>query len=170
MPNQNFILENAIKTAKERLGEGNKLRKERSDAGVSKIDPEIGAFLESKLSLYDRPSIGKLIAELSDFCRTNGLKAPSRITVYRFIETMGPPSYEIAELPGHVREALYNLGDSGHIPGDQLAFYCFNYGGPAAVSFASGLPWICLHAAKRMNGYRPGGRGLLEAVVNTRGI
>lgn len=49
--------------------------------------------------------------------------------------------YRVAGLPPAARHALYNLGDDSHVPAHQLAFYCFNYGDSAAMSFAAGLPW-----------------------------
>jgi hypothetical protein len=65
---------------------------------------------------------------------------------------------------------LYNLGPTGTVPGHQLAFYCFNYGSLAAVSYAAGLPWLDLHQARRLQGWRPRSRGLLDAVMRVRGI
>jgi hypothetical protein len=76
----------------------------------------------------------------------------------------------VSDLPEPVREALYNLDATSLVPGPQLAFYCFNYGDLAAVSFAAGLPWLDLYRALRMPGYRPKSRGLLEAVARVRGI
>lgn len=86
------------------------------------------------------------------------------------------PRYALKSLPLEAREALYNIDvatsvDTVHeVPGDQLAFYCFNYGRPRAVSFAAGLPASCLKAAKLRPGWRPKSRALLVAVMNYRGI
>ncbi|HEV8240093.1 MAG TPA: hypothetical protein VGS57_12050 [Thermoanaerobaculia bacterium] len=79
-------------------------------------------------------------------------------------------SYSIAGLPAAVRATLYNLSDTGEVPGHQLAFYCFNYGGLEAMSFAAGLPWLALYQAARMRGWRPRSRGLLAAVLDAREI
>ena len=98
------------------------------------------------------------------------MRAPSRATLYQLMATTPPASQSIAELPPAVRAALYNLSDSGEVPGHQLAFYCFNYGGIEAMSFAAGLPWLALYQAARMRGWRARSRGLLAAVLSARGI
>ncbi|HET9765653.1 MAG TPA: hypothetical protein VFS60_02325 [Thermoanaerobaculia bacterium] len=79
-------------------------------------------------------------------------------------------SYSIVELPAAARVTLYNLSQTGEVPGHQLAFHCFNYGGLEAMSFAAGLPWLALYQAGRMRGWRPRSRGLLTAVLAARGI
>lgn len=84
--------------------------------------------------------------------------------------TLPAGSYPIAPLPAGVRETLYNLDETGEVPGHQLAFHCFNYGGVAALSFAAGLPWLALYQAARMRGWRARSRGLLDAVIAVRGI
>jgi hypothetical protein len=56
------------------------------------------------------------------------------------------------------------------VPGHQLAFYCFDYGSLAAISFAAGLPWLDLYQARRMRGWRPRSFGLLAAVMRRRGL
>jgi hypothetical protein len=48
-------------------------------------------------------------------------------------------------------------------------FYCLNYGSLAAMSFAAGLPWLDLHQARHLRGWRPRSRGLLDAVLRARG-
>ncbi len=98
------------------------------------------------------------------------LVPPSRATVYKLLDVVPTPTYALCELPPAVRHALYNLGPDGDIPGHQVAFYCFNYGDVAAMSFAAGLPWVALHQARRLPGFRARSRGLLEAVVRARGI
>jgi hypothetical protein len=90
--------------------------------------------------------------------------------VYKLLDKLSTPTYRLADLPSAVVAALYNLVPTSNVPGHQLAFYCFNYGDLSAVSFAAGLPWLALHQARRMPGYRPRSRGLLEAVVRARGI
>jgi hypothetical protein len=69
-----------------------------------------------------------------------------------------------------VVDALYNLSPADRIPGHQLAFYCFNYGSLAAISYAAGLPWLDLYQARFLRGWRPRSAGLLEAVMRARGI
>lgn len=76
----------------------------------------------------------------------------------------------MADLPPAVRDALYNLTADSEVPGHQVAFYCFNYGDSAAVSFAAGLPWLALYQAGRLPGFRPRSRGLFEAVMRARGL
>ena len=74
------------------------------------------------------------------------------------------------------REAMYNLSsdDGGDAPrtvgGDHIAFYAFNYGSPRALSFAAGLPWLCLVRAAGRRGWRPKSRALLRAVMKYRGL
>jgi hypothetical protein len=56
------------------------------------------------------------------------------------------------------------------MPGDQVVFYCFNYRDVRAISYAAGMPWLCLvHAAAR-RGFRPKSLSLLRAVMTKRGI
>jgi len=78
----------------------------------------------------------------------------------------------VKDLPNEVREALYNLEVEANlrlkVPGDQLAFYCFNYGRPRAISFAAGLPKLCLERAAARPGWRPRSRALIVAVMKYR--
>ena len=99
-----------------------------------------------------------------------GLRTPARATVYQAIEQIPARGHEISSLPEPVRRALYNLSPGGMVPGRQLAFYCLNYGGLEAISFAAGLPWLALHQAARMPGWRTRSRGLLDAIRRVRGI
>lgn len=82
------------------------------------------------------------------------------------------PNFSAGQLPLEVRDALYNLGlrdnPNRAVPGDQIAFYCFNYGSPRAMSFAAGLPTSCLRGALGRPGFRPKSRALLEAVLKFR--
>lgn len=105
---------------------------------------------------------------LAEIARSRGWRSPSRATLYATIERLDGSRHEFARLPAAVRDALYNLTSLTPIPGHQLAFYCFNYGSPAAVSFASGLPWLDLHQASRLRGWRPRSRGLLAAALAVR--
>jgi hypothetical protein len=82
------------------------------------------------------------------------------------------PHFAVKDLPREVRESLYNLEAESNlklkVPGDQLAFYCFNYDAPRALSFAAGLPRLCLESAAKRPGFRPKGRALLAAVLSYR--
>ena len=80
------------------------------------------------------------------------------------------PSFAITDLPLAARETLYNLPQTGEVPGHQLAFYCLNYGGLDAISFAAGLPWLALYQADLLSGWRPRSRGLLKAIRRARSI
>lgn len=103
-------------------------------------------------------------------CRSIGLAPPSRATFYKLLAVLPTRTYRVAELPGAVRRALYNLSPESGVPAHQLAFYCFNYGDVAAMSFAAGLPWLALYQALRLPGHRARSRGLLEAAAHARGI
>ncbi len=114
--------------------------------------------------------MSEALAEIGRRCRRAEVRTPSRATVYKLLGTLPTPSYRVRDLPRPVREALYNLAPEGFVPGHQLAFYCFNYGDLAAVSFASGLPWLALRQALRLPGWRARSRGLAEAAASARGI
>ena len=111
-----------------------------------------------------------VLSEVTKQCHRNGLKPPSRATAYKLLATLPTTTYRHAALPPAVRNALYNLDDASEVPAHQVAFYCFNYGDLAAISFAAGLPWLALYQAGRLPGYRPRSRGLLEAVMRARGV
>ena len=167
-----FDIEKSLKNAERRLATARRPggRRPRSDRGVSRLDPRVQAWVQAELSGYDRPPIAEVIVRMTRRCREAGLRPPSRATVYKLLATTETGSYRVAELPPAVQDALYNLGTTGEVPGHQLAFYCFNYGSLTAVSFASGLPWLALHRALRLPGYRTKSRGLIEAVARVRGI
>jgi hypothetical protein len=103
-------------------------------------------------------------------CAASGVKAPSRASLYNAFSTLEGHTYPIASLPPGAAAALYNLDRAGVIPGRQLAFYCFNYGGLSALGFAAAMPWLDLYQASRLRGWRPRSRGLLQAVLRVRGI
>jgi hypothetical protein len=103
-------------------------------------------------------------------CVGSGLRMPSRASLYNAFSTIDGHSYPIASLPADVAATLYNLDGTGTVPGRQLAFYCFNYGGLAVMSYAAALPWLDLHQAGRLRGWRPRSRGLLRAVLRVRGV
>lgn len=114
--------------------------------------------------------MSELLSNVAATCRGKGLAPPSRASVYKLLATLPTPRYKVAELPIPVREALYNLTGDSEVPAHQVAFYCFNYGDLAAISFAAGLPWLALYQAARLPGYRSRSRGLVDAVMRTRGI
>jgi hypothetical protein len=118
----------------------------------------------------NRPAMAALQRRVSALCAARGVRAPSRATLYNTMARLDGHSYDIGSLPAPVIDTLYNLAPGGTIPGRQLAFYCFNYGPVAAVSFAAGLPWLDLYQAGRLRGWRPRSRGLLAAVARVRGI
>lgn len=145
-------------------------RRPRSDRGRPRIDPRVVEIVREATGHLDRPASCVLLAGITGRCRQAGLDPPSRATLYKLLATLSTPVYRVADLPPAVRQALYNLGGDCDVPGHQVAFYCFNYGDVAAMSFASGLPWLALYQATRMRGYRDRSRGLLEAVAHARGI
>jgi hypothetical protein len=145
-------------------------RKSRSDRGTPRISAEVLAVLVEACAGYDRPGMSELLSRVRAICRAEGLAPPSRASVYKLLATLALPRYKIANLPPSVRNALYNLTEETEVPAHQLAFYCFNYGDGAAISFAAGLPWLALYQAARMPGYRSRSRGLIEAVLRARGI
>ncbi len=106
---------------------------------------------------------------LTAFCRTRGLRAPSRSTLYNAIDRIEPPSFDVDALPEAVLRTLHNVA-RGRVPGHQVAFAAFNYGDTRALSFAAGLPWLCLRRAARLRGWRPKSRALLVAIASCRGI
>lgn len=165
-----FDLKGSLNRAAERLGKTKSTRRGRSDRGRSRLHRDVAARLRAALLGQERPSVAAVLEELRAFCAARGLRPPARATLYQWMEDVPVPGYVIEELSKPVREALYNLPSTGEIPGTQLAFYCFNFGGVAAMSFAAGLPWLTLHQAARRRGWRPGSRGLIEAVLAARGI
>lgn len=108
--------------------------------------------------------------DIANLCRSLGVKAPARATLYNALPRIEGHAYAISTLPPHVVATLYNLVPTGDVPGHQLAFYCFNYGGVPAISYAAGLPWLDLYQARRLRGWRPRSAGLLGAVMRARGI
>lgn len=120
--------------------------------------------------MQERPSIASVREKLAARCQSEGIRPPSRATVYKLLDTLPTQSYRPGDLPAAVRNALYNLDADSVVPAHQVAFYCFNYGDLEAMSFAAGLPWLAIHQALRVPGYRKAGRGLIEAVARARGI
>ena len=145
-------------------------RRPRSDRGTSRVDPRILQWLGESLQGYDRPMMATVRRDLARRCRHHGLEPPSRATVYKLLATLPTTTCRVAHLPPAVQQALYNLAPESDVPAHQVAFYCFNYGDLAAISFAAGLPWLALYQARRMPGHRPKSRGLLDAVAHVRGL
>lgn len=128
------------------------------------------AKLGKLLQGQERPPVRTLRKSLGEYCAVRGLDAPARATIYQAMAQLPARSFAISELPERVRETLHNLSNDGEVPGHQLAFYCLNYGGLAAVSFAAGLPWLALYQAARLPGWRPRSKGLLASICRVRGI
>ncbi len=128
------------------------------------------AELKRHLHGVERPDLEEVQRSLRTYAIRHRLKPPSRATIYNFVARCPPHEYAMTELPVYVRDALYNLGTSGIIPGHQLAFYAFQYGDVRAASFAAALPWLDLHQADRLRGWRPRSHGLLRAVLRRRGM
>jgi hypothetical protein len=169
-----FSIESSIARAEQRLRASG--RKARSDKGHTRLPPAVEAKLRELLLDQDKPSIVSLARELGDFCLSRGTRPIARASLYNAIERVPVPALPRSSLPEAVLQSLYNLAEptgsseGADIPCDQIAFYAFNYGSTAAVSFASGLPWLCLHRAARRPGWRPKSRALLSAVMKYRGI
>jgi hypothetical protein len=164
-----FDIERSLREAEGRFGRAAR-RRRRSDAGSSRLPAVVATRLRRLLHGRERPAMTEVQARLRRFCERRRLKPPSRATVYGFLSRCPPHRYVIAELPGYVRDALYNLGPDGPVPGHQLAFYAFQYGDMRAACFAAGLPWLDLWQANRMRGWRSRSHGLLRAVRRKRGI
>jgi hypothetical protein len=109
------------------------------------LDPFVARLLQELLQGRDRPAVSAIMERLGSECAAQGLRPPARAPIYRAIEHTPAHSVAIPDLPAAVREVLYNLAPDGKVPGHQLAFYCLNYGGLEAISFAAGLPWLALH-------------------------
>jgi hypothetical protein len=143
-------------------------RRRRSDAGRSRLAPAVVEELRSLVLGLERPSMAAIRRHLTDWCVSRGLRPPSRASLYNTLPRIPGHVYGVALLSPHVKEALYNLGPDGEVPGHQLAFYCFNYGSLAAVSYAAGLPWLDLYQALYLRGWRPRSLGLLHAAMRVR--
>ena len=163
----------SLKNAEKRLGsKTNSLlnRHPRSDRGGMRLSPQVADKLTSLVASHERLSVKRMCMELEGLRKINGPQIPTRATIYQFMAKASTPSYPVNNLPESVQTALYNLNSESSVPGHQVAFYCFNYGDLAAISFAAGLPWLALYQASRLRGFRPKSRGLLEAVLRARGI
>jgi len=158
-----------IRLGRARVGSA-RSRQPRSDRGHLRIAPAAVAFLRERLLDQERPDLRSLVRELGDFCSRKSLSSPCRATVYRLLDQIEGHSYRVRQLPAAVQRALYNLGQEALVPGPQVGFYCFNYGDLAALSYASGMPWLDLRRAGQLRGWRPRSRGLWEAVCRIRRI
>ena len=177
-PVSGLSLSDSIAKAERRLGPGGRAR--RSDRGRSRIAPEAERHLQRLLQTRDKPSITAVAKELDEYCRRQRIPSPSRASVYNAVARAPAPSVRVAELPAEVQRSLYNLrieasrapdaADDRNLPGDQVVFYAFNYGSPRAISYAAGLPWLCLVRATRRPGWRPKSHALLRAVMAYRGV
>ena len=165
-----FDLQESIRVAERRLGLANRSRRPRADRGQPRLAPEVLARLDELLQGQERPPVRALTSALREFCGARGFRTPARATIYHFMASLPSTPREVATLPASVRETLYNLSGDAVVPGHQLAFYCLNYGGIDAVTFAAGLPWLALYQAARLPGWRSRSKGLLAAVLRIRGI
>lgn len=162
-----FNLDSSLERAARRLGG---TRRRRSDAGVGRLPARLERVLEQQLQVAERPRIRDVERTLVTTCARLGLRVPARATIYNAIERCPAPTYHGRALPAAVQRALYNVDLDAEIDAAQIAFYAFNYGELEAVCWASALPWLALHHALRMRGWRPKSRGLLLAVAHRRRI
>ena len=164
-------LQTSIARAERRLGKSH--RQTRSDKGQSRMPPGVEVKLHELLLQPDKLSMADVERELRAFCVKHGVRPLARASLYNALDRVHLPVRARSSLPQAVLQSLYNLGEpngGADIPCDQIVFYAFNYGSTAAISFASGLPWLCLHRAARRPGWRPKSRALLTAIMKYRGI
>ncbi len=164
-----FDIQQSQRDAKARLGRASR-RRRRADAGRSRLPAPVLAVVRQSTLGPRRPNMAALRQRVAELCATTGLNPPARATLYNAFDRIEPRHYRVSTLPPHAAAALYNLAPDTVVPGPQLAFYCFNYGSLAAVSFASSLPWLDLYQARRLPGWRPRSRGLFDAVMRARGL
>jgi hypothetical protein len=126
--------------------------------------------LQRLLGQRDRPAMRDVRAALGRYCARRRQPCPSRATLYNAIARARPPRYPMQHLPDHVRATLFNLADDAVVPGERVVLCAFNHGGTRALSFAANLPWLCLHRAATLSGWRPKSLALLRAVMRERGI
>lgn len=145
-------------------------RRRRADAGHSRLPAPVLAAVRRAALGSDRPNMATLQRRVAALCAASGSKPPARATLYNAFRRIEPHHYPVSTLPPHVVGVLYNLESTAVVPGPQLAFSCFNHGSLAAVSFAASLPWLDLHQAGSLRGWRPRSRGLFDAVRRARGL
>lgn len=163
-----FDLADSLARASVRFGAERTPR--RSDAGKSRLPGPVDRYLRSLLLGQERPSVRALQRDLERQCSRLAVRPPSRATIYNAIARCPSTRYLGRKLPEVVRLALYNVDLEASIPGEQVAFYAFNYGDLSAASWAAGMPWLALYHAARMRGWRPKSQGLLLAAMHRRGI
>ena len=144
-------------------------RARRSDAGRSRLPAPVLAEIRAAATGFGRPSMAGLQGRLATLCAEKGLRPPSRASLYAAFDSIEGDVYQISTLPPAAGDCLYNLPSDGMVPGRQLVFSCLNYGSLAAMSFAAGLPWLDLHQARLVRGWRPRSHGLLLALLRVRG-
>jgi hypothetical protein len=144
-------------------------RAPRADRGQSRLAPSVEAELQRLLDTLERPPILAVMQSLRQACERLQQPPPSRTSIYNAIARARPPQYQVCELPPAVQSCLLNV-DGVEIGGAQLVFHAFNYGTLEALSFAAGLPWLCLLRAAEWRGFRPKSYALLRAVMAYRGI
>lgn len=164
--NDAFDLQASLERAEQRLAP--RKRRPRSDAGGSRFARPVLEAVRQALAGQAYPNIQALLSDLRNHCSERGLEAPSRASLYQLMKRDPGVPLNIADLPTHVRDALYNLDDAGEISGAHVVFYCFNHGSLQAIQYAAGMPWLFLYQARRLRGWRPRSRGLLDAVLLTR--
>lgn len=150
-----------------RLGPAPVKRKPRSDRGRSRFPAEVVDEV-ARLATVEGLPPGAVWDRVRDFCTRRGHAAPSRASVYQLLRMSPLGSFDRERLPSHVVAALYNLDGVSRIPAEQVAFYCFNYGDHAAMSYASALPTSVLVRALALRGWRPMSRAVAEAVLRVR--
>ena len=166
-----FDLDVAAEKARRRLGRGP--RRARADRHTTRFLPAVEQRIAELLAGQERPSFAAVHGTLASFCESHGLPVPARSSLYNAVDRVPVPTLPWAGLPAPVRRSLYNLdapADGATIAGDQLAFYAFNHGEPRALSFAAGLPWLCLVRADGRRGWRPKSHALLRSVMRFRGL
>ena len=159
-----FALEPAA-TRQRVLGGGRR----RADAGTFRLDPRLQDKLGELFETTEPLRMRVIERKLGDFCRSTGLRIPSRAALYRARRSIPLSRYRKADLTEAVQASLYNLDADALVPGDQIVFYAFNYGSTAAMSFAAGLPVVCLERAARLAGWRRKSLSALQCVLLWRG-
>lgn len=170
-----FDLRQSLARARERLQpaagkQSSSARATRSDAGASRLHPELQRQLDRLFSGAERPRMRDVRAQLAATCARGGLQPPSRAAIYAWLPRAAVPSYRVGELPAHLRELIHNLDDAAEIPGPQLVCALMNHGDTRALSYAAGMPWLCLVRAERLRDFRPKSHALLRAVLRGRGL
>jgi hypothetical protein len=160
-------LEQSMAHAQARLAR--QRRAPRSDRRKSRFAAPVEAELQRLLGTFERPPIHTVMQSVRQACELLHQPPPSRASIYNAIARACPPQYQVRDLPPAVRSCLLNL-DCAEIGGAQLVFHAFNYGTTEALSFAAGLPWLCLLRAAEWRGFRPKSYALLRAVMAYRGI